>query len=164
MEDNQGELPGMPPVEHDWSATHPHVRRRHCPGCKTELVSFNLSATLMPIEQYAMGQLQSVNKTIGFSIRPFGYQNIHELQFLAFTSACPNCTLISSWDFGVEELDEILARAPHPPFAQIRWTYAPASIDAMLAVAPEWLKPNLQQLLNAITPKPNDKEESSEAR
>lgn len=105
---------------------------------------------MMPIEQITMGHLQTVNKALGYSIRPFGVQSVHELQFLAFMSNCPNCSLISHWDFGVEELDEILRSPQQPPFAQITWVYAPDAIAHYLESAPDWLKPNLQALLDML--------------
>lgn len=136
----------------DWDARFPHVRHRFCPGCREELSRFHLIAVQIPIEQLAMPLLLSANEAINWSIRPFGNQNLHELQLLVFSSACTNCTLISTWDFGTEELQEITRSSQHPPYAQIAWNYAPELIRIHAAKAPDWLKPQLEALLKAITP------------
>lgn len=104
----------------------------------------------MPIEQFTIPLLQQVNQAFQWSIRPFGMSNFNELQFLAFRSICPACTLVSEWDFGVDELEEILSSPIHPSYAQIKWIYEPQLVEKALETAPEWLKPNLQSLLNNL--------------
>ncbi|KDR34821.1 hypothetical protein BG57_03995 [Caballeronia grimmiae] len=118
---------------------------------------------LFPIEQFAMAYLQDANRKLGWSIRPFGMQSMNELQFLAFSSICDNCTLLSTWDFGVEELDEILAQRIQPPFAQINWTYNPAKLARALELSPEWLRPSLQQLVESLTPKKENEQKPPSA-
>jgi hypothetical protein len=114
-----------------------------------------LSTVQLPIEQFTLPMLQSANNSMGWSVRSWGHQNVHELQVMVFMSACDACTLISQWDFGVDELNEILREPMHPPFAQIMWGYSPYVIEYYLERAPDWLKPNLQQLLDSIKPKPH---------
>ncbi|WNC90922.1 hypothetical protein RI103_06115 [Paraburkholderia sp. FT54] len=144
----------------NWDEVAPHVRHRRCPGCNAELSRFHLNALLMPIEQFSIGRLQQVNNLMGWSIRPFGLQSISELQLLVFVSPCENCSLLSTWDFGTEELNEIFGPHGQPPYAQIAWNYSPDLIERHLGSAPDWLKPNLQQLLDAIRPKPHDQAKS----
>jgi hypothetical protein len=143
-----------------WGEVAPNVKHRHCPGCKTELTRFHLTAMLMPIEQFTVGRLQQVNNSVGWSIRPFGLQSINELQMLVFMASCPSCSLVSNWDFGTQELNEILGIHGQPPYAQIAWNYAPDLIETHLKSAPDWLKPNLQQLLETIRPKTNEQTKS----
>lgn len=140
----------------DWSVVAPHVKRRYCPGCGEALTRFHLQALLMPIEQFTIGRLQQTNNLMEWSVRPFGMQSINELQLIAFMSPCPSCSLISNWDFGTEELNEILSPRGFPPYAQIAWNYAPDLIKMHLEKAPDWLKPSLQKLLDAISPHHND--------
>lgn len=152
----------MATEQRNWDEIAPNVKRRYCPGCREELNRFHLTALLLPIEQFNLSRLQQVNNSLNWSIRPFGHQSINELQLLVFASACDKCSLISNWDFGAEELNEILGPYGHPPYAQIAWNYSPEIITWALESAPDWLKPNLQQLLDAIspTPTPNDKTEA----
>lgn len=142
--------------EIDWAVVAPHVKRRHCPGCGAELERFHLQALLLPIEQFTVGRLQQTNQMMNWSIRPFGSQSFAELQLLTFMSPCMTCSLVSTWDFGTEELNEILSPTGAPPYAQIAWNYAPELIEQHLNNAPDWLKPNLQQLLDVIRPKNHD--------
>jgi len=142
--------------ESDWSALAPHVKRRKCPGCGEELSRFHLTAALMPIEQFTIPGLREANARINWSLRPFASQNVNELQLVCFMSPCNSCTLISFWDFGNEELDEILSRPVSPPFAQIAWNYDPNLIEERMEAAPEWLKPHLERLLTILRSRPSD--------
>lgn len=130
-------------------STNAVPKERKCPSCQTPIDLIQLSAYSMPIEQNSIPWLQMVNKEIGASLRTFGHTSMNELQFLCFTSACENCGLISWWDIGTEELEDIVMKRVISP--KIKWTSNPETIaDIIENATSESIKNTFQALLKDI--------------
>lgn len=128
-----------------------HVRQRVCPGCRTKLTTFSLSAHMLPIEQNTINRLVEANRSFNWSIRSFGETSMLEFQYLGFTAVCGNCTLVSTWDFGRDELEEVLKQGPSSGI-EISWNYNPEVIKELHKRAPDSLKGIFQGFVEAYAP------------
>ena len=139
-------------------STYPEsvVKIRHCPNCRSILDTFQLTAHSMAVEQYFIPRLRAINKSLGWSVRSFGETPMSELQMLLFTGICKHCSLLSTWDFSVEELEEVMtSKTPH---AQIKWAHSPALLRTAMGKADEDQKPIFKNLLDWLDPEPRDTE------
>lgn len=126
-----------------------NLRERHCPGCKTLLTSFSMTALSMPVEQYAMPRLRDMNKDVGWSVRSFVDSSPYDLQFLAFNSTCPQCTLISTWDFSQDELTALFNFGTDAPYS-IFWAYSKEQLHYLVSKSPERMRTGFLKLYEIL--------------
>lgn len=126
-------------------------RARQCPGCKATLGTFSACATPLLIEQSAMNELRDLNKSAGWSVRTSGEAYLAELQFISFMSVCPNCSLISNWDFEVDELEAVLLAGAKVGIS-IKWNHNPELIKYLVEKAPENRKNAFRATLDLVSP------------
>lgn len=124
------------------------IRVRKCPSCGRVVDLLQLSAFSLPVEQATIPWLRMVNGTINSSLRTFGQSNINELQYLCFTFTCGDCSLISWWDVGTEELEHILNNLSGTP--KIGWASKPEQLVEWVQKLPEPAKGNFQALLDVV--------------
>lgn len=126
-----------------------YVKHRKCPGCQTPIQRLQLSTFSTPVEDWAIPWLLMINESLNYSTKTLGQSTIHEPQFMAFTSNCHVCSLISWWDMGKEELLWTIKNPGRPNYIWRLWT--PENVKLMLEKIPEAHRKPFEELLKVIS-------------